>query len=158
MGDSDMARKKDPNVALRKLQDQITKLKKELQTYRKETEQLQKEYVKDVEAAVEAGYEMGFIEAEEKQLHREKAILAAVEDFEKTYAKGKTTKTAQAATKKTRKKATRRKTAPKKSKTSVKERRRRIAKKETEQTQTPAPAPQGEDIETNEVEPVLEAV
>ena len=84
-----MSRNQDSNVALRKLQDQVAQLKKQLQICREQTEQLQAEYIQDIDAATAIGYELGFIEAEEKQLQREKAILVAVENFEKAYAKNK---------------------------------------------------------------------
>lgn len=137
-----MARKKDPNVALRKLQEQVAKLTKQLAASKKQMKQLQVEYVKDVEAATKMGYELGFVEAEEKQILREKAVAAAVDKFEKSYASTKRTKSkskSKTATRKSNKSSAKRRGRPagKAAKPATKKahkRRGRPSKKQASQT------------------------
>ncbi|WP_423063076.1 hypothetical protein [Candidiatus Paracoxiella cheracis] len=73
-----MPRQKNSSNDVRDLQKQVTKLQQELSA-------LEAQRLADIEAAAEAGYELGFIEAEEKELRRAQAIADAIVAFEKSY-------------------------------------------------------------------------
>lgn len=103
-----MPRKKNSTNEVRDLKKQITQLQKELATF-------EAQRLADIEAAAEAGYELGVIESQEKELQRAQAIADAAFEFEKAYSSKSSAKTAPVA-----KAATKRRGRPAQAKKRVK--------------------------------------
>lgn len=103
-----MPRKKNSTNEVRDLKKQITQLQKELATFAAQR-------LADIEAAAEAGYELGVIESQEKELQRAQAIADAAFEFEKAYSSKSSAKTAPVA-----KAATKRRGRPAQAKKRVK--------------------------------------
>lgn len=65
--------------------NEVRDLKKQVKELRQALSDLEKQRLADIDIAAETGYELGFIEAEQKELHRAHVIAEAVVEFEKSY-------------------------------------------------------------------------
>lgn len=82
-----MPRKKDSNANNRQLENQVAVLKKQLDACRKEIASSQAKHAQALKQAADIGYEMGCIEAEERELNRAKIVAEAIARFEQKHAK-----------------------------------------------------------------------
>jgi hypothetical protein len=78
-----MPRKKDSNANNRQLEKQVAVLKKQLEACQKEIAK----HTQKLKEAANIGYEMGCIEAEEREISRAKVVAEAIARFEQKHAK-----------------------------------------------------------------------
>lgn len=79
-----MPSKKNSN-ATRQLEKQITELKKQLAAVKKELANGQAKHAQAVKEAADIGYEMGLLDAEEREISRAKVVAEAIARFEKKH-------------------------------------------------------------------------
>lgn len=71
----------------RQLESQVVALKKQLDACRKEMANIQANRAQELQQAADIGYEMGCLEAEEREISRAKVVAEAIARFEQKYAK-----------------------------------------------------------------------
>src|SRR3990167_7169426 len=73
------------NAALRQLKKQVAELKQQLRASQQEVQQWQAEQERALQEAADIGYEMGYLDAEEREIYRAEVVAEAIAEFEQAY-------------------------------------------------------------------------
>lgn len=82
-----MPRPKNSNAMIQRLEKQIAQLQKELKESQRDIEQSRERHAEEIDEAANLGYEMGCLDAEEREIRRAEVVAEAIARFEESYEK-----------------------------------------------------------------------